>query len=88
MSDRLFIDDISHFPENNVKIYNRYGKLIWETDGYNNTTNAFKGRANVAYALSDGNLPDGTYFYILTYHNPINSEEIERNGYLQIINSD
>jgi hypothetical protein len=87
MSDRLFVDDISYFPENNMKIYNRFGKLIWEANGYNNTTNTFKGRANITTLLGEENLPDGTYFYILSYYNFIDAIRKVKKGYLQIMNS-
>jgi hypothetical protein len=87
MSDRLFVDDISYFPENNMKIYNRFGKLIWEANSYNNTTNTFKGRANITTLLGEENLPDGTYFYILSYYNFIDAIRKVKKGYLQIMNS-
>lgn len=88
MSDRLFVDDISYFTDNNMKIFNRYGKLVWETNGYNNDTNAFQGKANVSsFLTNDSYLPDGTYFYILSYYNPIDFVQKVKNGYLQILNS-
>lgn len=88
MSDRLFVDDISYFTDNNMKIYNRYGKLVWETNGYNNETNIFKGEANVAsLQMNNSYLPNGTYFYILSYYNFIDSLQKVKKGYLQIISS-
>ncbi len=88
MSDRLFVDDISYFTDNNMKIYNRYGKLVWETNGYNNETNVFKGEANVAsLQMNNSYLPNGTYFYILSYYNFIDSLQKVKKGYLQIISS-
>ena len=85
MSDRLYIDDISNFPNNSIKIFNRYGRLVWETKEYNNTTNVFKGKANVSVLFQkEEQLPAGTYFYILNYFNFIDGKQKEKNGYLQL----
>ena len=85
MSDRLYIDDISNFPNNSIKIFNRYGRLVWETKEYNNTTNVFKGKANVSVLFQkEEQLPVGTYFYILNYFNFIDGKQKEKNGYLQL----
>jgi hypothetical protein len=87
MSDRLYIDDISYFPNNSIQIFNRYGRLVWETKGYNNNSNAFKGKANVPDLFQkDEQLPAGTYFYILNYFNFIDRTQKEKNGYLQLFN--
>lgn len=88
LNDQLTFEDISYFPDNSVKIYNRYGKLVWETTGYNNTTNAFKGKANVSGVyMKDSFLPAGTYFFILVYNNTFISKQTELTGYLQIDNA-
>lgn len=88
LNDQLTFDYISYFPDNSVKIYNRYGKLVWETTGYNNTTNAFKGKANVSSVyMKDSFLPAGTYFYILVYNNTYTGKQTELTGYLQIDNA-
>jgi gliding motility-associated-like protein/uncharacterized repeat protein (TIGR01451 family) len=62
------IDNTNCYPENTVEIYNRWGVLVFETKGYNNTTNAFNGtsRGRTTIDQSSG-LPTGTYYYILNY---------------------
>ena len=77
------IEGIEDYPNNNVKIFNRWGVLVYETDGY--------GGANVFRGISDGRatvqrgkeLPTGTYYYILTFpaENPGQSSYT---GYLYI----
>ena len=61
-NDNLVIPCIERFSDNRIKIYNRYGTLIYEANNYNNT---WDGRANRGIPESSGLLPVGTYFYIL-----------------------
>ncbi|MEO1053031.1 MAG: FG-GAP-like repeat-containing protein [Bacteroidota bacterium] len=48
--------------ENMVRIYNRWGDLVYEIDGYdsNDPTRRFEGISNIG---SNNELPAGTYFY-------------------------
>ena len=66
--DVLTIENIENFPNNSVRIYNRWGVLVFSTRAYNTQGNTFdgtsEGRATVA---RDNKLPTGTYFYILEY---------------------
>ena len=64
--DRLFIEDIENFPNNTVKIFNRWGNLVWDISGYDNEGNVFLGSGNGSGILgSNGSLPVGTYFYVI-----------------------
>ncbi len=62
------LEDTICYPENTVEIYNRWGVLVYETKGYNNSDKSFKGfsEGRVTIDKSAG-LPTGTYFYILNY---------------------
>ncbi len=74
-NDYFKIKGIQNYPDNNVKIYNRWGVLIWETNGYEYNeedprsapANSFTGDAD-ARMLIEGNknAPTGTYFYVIT----------------------
>jgi gliding motility-associated-like protein len=67
-NDILRIENIGLYPNNHLKIFNRWGRLVWETKSYNNTSNYFEGKANVNYTIKrDDYLPASTYFYILKY---------------------
>ena len=70
-SESFLLEGIDKFPENNVKIFNRWGNLVWEADGYNNTSNAWNGDAIVGlFVNNEGErLPDGTYFYVVDLGN-------------------
>jgi len=55
-NDVWYIGNISKYPNNHLEIYNRYGKQVFMTNGYNNT---WDGKA------FGEKLPAATYFYIL-----------------------
>ncbi len=71
-NDSWIIDCISRFTiaggadrDNNVKIFNRHGVLVYQADGYNNDDVVFRGIGeNGLYALGN-DLPDGTYFFVI-----------------------
>ncbi len=57
------IDTIENYPNNRVSIYNRWGDLVFEVEGYNNTSRVFRGIANRKRSLGGDELPEGTYFF-------------------------
>ena len=78
------IINIHLFQNNEVKIYNRWGILVWETTRYDNRSNAFdgvsKGRLTV---VENQKLPSGVYFYEIKYVS--NGQEKSLSGYLYLI---
>lgn len=69
---------INEFPNNNLKIYNRWGVVVFEMDGYTepmpeqgdelDDNKVFMGKSNGRATVAvNKNLPTGTYFYILNY---------------------
>jgi gliding motility-associated-like protein len=58
------IRGIEKYPDNTVKIFNRWGDKIREFANYNNTSRAWDGKNE-----NGEKLPDGTYFYILDVKN-------------------
>ncbi|MBS1638014.1 MAG: gliding motility-associated C-terminal domain-containing protein [Bacteroidetes bacterium] len=64
-NDTWYIENIENFSSNRVYIYNRWGNKLWETNGYNNQTNCWKGENQ----KTGGMLPTGTYFYIIELNN-------------------
>lgn len=78
LNDYLHFDAVSFSPNNNLKIFNRWGRSVYEADNYNNL---FDGRANVKNLVNASKkLPAGVYFYIINLYD-IN---IEHQGYLYI----
>jgi gliding motility-associated-like protein len=62
--DYLNIRNIELFPSNKVTIYDRWGNLVFEKDGYNNVDNTFEGISS-----NNKQLPDGTYYYVIDKNN-------------------
>ncbi|MES2573745.1 MAG: gliding motility-associated C-terminal domain-containing protein [Bacteroidota bacterium] len=87
VNDKLVIDGVEDnlcYPSGiAVEIYNRWGVLVFETNKYNNETNAFEGysKGRTTINKSDG-LPAGTYFYIVNY------ESFDESGNIQINKKD
>ena len=48
-----------------MKVFNRWGNQVYETKGYNNTSNAWGGQSNGKLLLGGTSVPDGTYFYVI-----------------------
>jgi len=76
-NDYLHISGIEDFPNNVLRIYNRWNVLVYEVEGYSNSDQikwegTWKG---------DKDLPDGTYYY----HLVLNDEaDREFKGFLEI----
>ncbi|HYG01265.1 MAG TPA: gliding motility-associated C-terminal domain-containing protein, partial [Chryseosolibacter sp.] len=64
-NDRFQVDCLSLFPNNNVKIFNRSGVMVYEADGYNNNDVVFSGRGTRGVYATGNYLPVGTYFYVI-----------------------
>ena len=63
-NDLFRIDCIESYPNNELKVYNRYGALVYSKQHYENDWN---GTANVSGVINRGDmLPTGTYFYVIT----------------------
>lgn len=66
--DVLTIRGLENYPNNAIKIYNRWGVLVYSTRGYNSQGNTFDGTSQARVTVDqDNKLPVGTYFYILEY---------------------
>ena len=83
-NDVFIIRNIENYPENNVSIYNRWGIVVYDVDGYGQDNKYFKGVSEGRITInSQDELPIGTYFYIIKYKNN-NGEQKQRSGYLYI----
>jgi gliding motility-associated-like protein/uncharacterized repeat protein (TIGR01451 family) len=62
-NDLFRIDCIESYPNNELKVFNRYGALVYSKRVYQND---WDGTANVSGVINRGDmLPTGTYFYVI-----------------------
>jgi gliding motility-associated-like protein len=59
VNDTWYIENISMFPKNSVSVYNRWGNLMYEEKGYDNTSRYWPTDEH------QKNLVSSTYFYII-----------------------
>uniref|UniRef100_UPI00359360AA T9SS type B sorting domain-containing protein n=1 Tax=Pricia sp. TaxID=2268138 RepID=UPI00359360AA len=82
--DVLTISGLENYPDNSIRIYNRWGVLVYGTQAYNTQGNVFNGTSEGRVTVDpNSNLPVGTYFYILDYKNNL-GESKTLSGYLYI----
>ena len=63
-NDGFVIKNIENYPNNKLKIFNRWGNMIYQKDAYQNE---FEGYANTGDQVGKSKLPAGTYYVILDY---------------------
>lgn len=81
-NDFWVIDGILESPDNTVSIYNRWGDMVFQVQGYDNAANAFDGTANKKTNMGANQLPSGTYFFNIEVTGPHNLKKLQ--GYLVI----
>jgi gliding motility-associated-like protein len=72
VNDFLVVNDIELYPRVHIQVFDRYGNSVYEATDYDNSWNG---------TGKNGNLPKGTYFYILDLGD---GSEV-RKGWIQII---
>ena len=85
INDEFRIVGLDAFPNNTLRIYNRWGVQVFEEDGYEQPGfEPFIGISNGRVTISaNEELPVGTYYYVLEYVNDANVN-VSRTGYLYI----
>jgi gliding motility-associated-like protein len=63
-NDGFEIRNIEYYPDNHLKIFNRWGNLVYQKDGY---LNEFIGYSNTGDAAGKEKLPSGTYYVVLDW---------------------
>lgn len=61
-NDTWNVPVLDYYGENTVTIVNRWGNEVWKGSNYDNNNVVWNGQN-----LEGQNLPDGTYYYIITY---------------------
>lgn len=82
-NDYFIIKGIENIPNNNVKLFNRWGIKVFETDDYDTNGNVFRGYSNGRATIqSNEKLPTGTYFYVISYLE--NGNQKTHSGYIYL----
>ena len=80
INDLWSIDGIDQYPENTVTIFDRWGSIIFQANGYNNEQVVWDGTGNSNRISASSVVPAGTYFYTIIIHG---MESI--NGYVELV---
>ncbi|MBD3582668.1 gliding motility-associated C-terminal domain-containing protein [Flavobacterium sp. D33] len=68
INDYFHIDGLRDiFMHHKISVFNRWGALVWTG---NNNIPEWDGRLTKGLKWSDGNVPDGTYYYVLDLNDP------------------
>ncbi len=65
INDFWVIQGITRFPNNHVQIFNRWGNLVYQVRGYDNTANVWQGQVTEGVVFGKKEVPDGGYFYVI-----------------------
>ncbi len=80
MNDYFFIENIETYDDVEVTIFNRWGNVVYQTKNY------AAAPWNGTYQNTGGDLPDGTYYYIIrTSHNMADGKELIYKGNVTIL---
>ena len=89
LNDFFEIRGVENFPNTFVRIYNRWGVLVFETENYENNAasdRVFKGFSKGRITIQQNKrLPVGTYYYIVNFRGE-NPGKSSYSGYLYLNN--
>ncbi len=75
VNDYFVISDVARYPDAVLKIFNRWGDVVYEKDHYDNSWNGFSNSDRIKIGQV---LPNGTYYYVFV---PGNNESTKA-GYV------
>jgi protocadherin Fat 4 len=65
-NDFWLIKGIEAFPDNEVKVFNRWGNLVFETRNYDNNVVAWRGESNGQLIIGNKEVLESTYYFIIS----------------------
>ncbi|PHN06878.1 cohesin domain-containing protein [Flavilitoribacter nigricans] len=84
LNDAFIIFCSDEYPQNRLKIYNRWGELVYQADNYDCTQ--YGGECFVGYKENSSEaLPEGAYYWVLEYTDNASGEEVQLRGSLTIL---
>ena len=82
-NDVFSVEGIENCSNNTVRIYNRWGVKVFETEAYNTNGNVFGGYSSGRATLNNNQkLPRGTYFYIIDFKDENDGSDSKLSGYI------
>ncbi|MCB0630210.1 MAG: gliding motility-associated C-terminal domain-containing protein, partial [Lewinella sp.] len=88
LNESFIIFCADEYPDNLLKIYNRWGELVYQKQNYDCTQNGgecFKGRRGEDQDAAAEALPEGAYYWILEYRDNATGEDVILKGSLTIL---
>lgn len=78
-NDFVIITCIEVDPNNSIEIYNRWGQLVFQTKGYDNASNVWRGTSKNGQPLAEG-----VYFYVLNVTSPVLGP-LQKKGHINLL---
>ena len=82
VNDQFILANIEQYEDNTLTVYNRWGKKVYETDGYGTNSKYWDGTDQNTGDL----LADGVYYWVITYFNTATRKTEEQAGHVHIFN--
>ena len=79
LNEEFVIACLSRYYDNTLEIYNRWGQLVYKTKNYNDG-DLWRGTNNRGEAV-----PDGVYFYVFDYLDPVTGQREVRKGSISVL---
>ncbi|WP_369049406.1 gliding motility-associated C-terminal domain-containing protein [Tenacibaculum sp. UWU-22] len=80
-NDVLVFEDLDEFVKNKLSIFNRWGAMVYQAEGYKNNWSGIS--TNSSTVNPTDKLPVGTYFYVLDLKTK-NNEDVVQKGWIYI----
>ncbi|MFV0506178.1 MAG: gliding motility-associated C-terminal domain-containing protein [Bacteroidales bacterium] len=79
-NDTWLIEGLERYPNHSIKVYGRWGDLVFENTNYANDWGA---SCNTANCIGKGTLPAGTYFWVIDLGEEGNNEVVK--GFMEVV---
>ena len=79
LNEEFVIACLSRYYDNTLEIYNRWGQQVYKTKNYNDG-NLWRGTNSRGEAV-----PDGVYFYVFDYLDPVTGQREVRKGSISVL---
>jgi gliding motility-associated-like protein len=65
INDFWLIQGIEAFPDNEIKVFNRWGNVVFETRNYDNSEVTWRGESNGGLVIGGKEVVESTYYFII-----------------------